>query len=233
MTAIAAPPANVRFSVRQGCQRLSMPGPSYPRRQQYRRLLQAGGGAAAGVAAAGVAVVALTAGATGLAGLLFLAVVGCVLYTRHWARLAGRSRVGARSEDEVQQALARLEAEGWRLRHSLPWRGRGDIDSLAIAPTGVGFVVETKTRAYDDRHLARVRKQAAWLSRQRRRWCRRGAVPVVCLVRPRGIERVEREVLVVSIDRLIPVLRSGATGLGRSANELGMRGRIVERKRLE
>jgi hypothetical protein len=84
-------------------------------------------------------------------------------------------------------------------------------------------MVETKTRSYDDRHLARVREQAAWLSRCRRRWCRRGAMPVVCLVRPRGIERVERAVLVVSIDRLIPVLRSGATGLGRSANELGMR----------
>jgi len=94
-------------------------------------------------------------------------------------------------------------------------------------------MVETKTRAYDDRHLARVREQAAWLSRRRRRWCRRGAVPVVCLVRPPGIERVEREVLVVSIDRLIPVLRSGATGLGPSANELGMRGRIGQRRRLE
>jgi len=79
----------------------------------------------------------------------------------------------------------------------------------------------------------KVRDQAAWLSRRRRRSCRRGGVPVVCLVRPRGIERVEREVLVVSIDRLIPELRSGATGLGRSANELGMRGRIGQRRRLE
>jgi transposase-like protein len=70
--------------------------------------------------------------------------------------------------------------------------------------------------------LARVCEQAACLSRRRRRWCRRGAMPVVCLVRPRGIERVVQGVLVVSIDRLIPVLRSGATGLGQSANELGV-----------
>jgi hypothetical protein len=83
----------------------------------------------------------------------------------------------------------------------------GDIDSLAIAPTRVAFAIETKTRSYDDRHLARVREQAAWLSRWRRRWCRRGAVPVVCLVRPRGVERVEHGVLVISVDRLIPVLR--------------------------
>ena len=45
------------------------------------------------------------------------------LRARHWLRLAGRSRVGARSEDEVRRALAPLEAEGWRLRHSLPCRG--------------------------------------------------------------------------------------------------------------
>ena len=159
-------------------------------------------------------------------GVLLVLALGFGLYARHWLSLAERSRVGARSEDEVRRALAPLRADGWRLRHSLPWRGRGDIDSLAIAPTGVAFVVETKTRTYDDRHLARVREQAAWLSRRRRRWCRRGAVPVVCLVRPRGIERVEQGVLVVSIDRLIPVLRSGVGGLGRPAGELGMRGRF-------
>jgi len=130
-----------------------------------------------------------------------------------WSSLRGRG----------PRVLAPLQAEGWRLRHSLPWRGRGDIDSLAIAPTGVGFAIETKTRTYDDRHLARVREQAAWLSRRRRRWCRRGAVPVVCLVRARGVQRLEQNVLVVSIDRLIPVLRSAVRGLGRPADELGTR----------
>ena len=73
------------------------------------------------------------------------------------------------------------------------WRERGDIDSLAIAPTGVGFVVETKTRTYDHRHLARVHEQAAWLSRRRRRWCR----PARCrwsVVRARGVQRLEQNV---------------------------------------
>ena len=206
---------------------------NYARRQQYRRLWRAATAATASVGAVVLALVAAGAGALSAAGVLLLLALGLGLYARHWLSLAGRSGVGARSEDDVRRALAPLEAEGWRLRHSLSWRGRGDIDSLAIAPTGAGFVVETKTRAYDDRHLARVREQAAWLSRQRRRWCWRGAVPVVCLVRPRGIERVEREVLVVSIDRLIPVLRSSATDLGPSANELGKRGRIGQRRRLE
>ena len=158
----------------------------------------------------------LSAGAAALAGLLLLAAVGLGLYARHWLSLAGRSRVGARSEDEVQRVLAPLEAEGWRLRHSLPWQGQGDIDSVAIAPTGIAVAIETKTRTYDQRHLARVREQVAWLSRRRRRWARSGALAVLCLVRARGLERVEQDVVVVSIDRLTHVLRVVA-GMGPDA----------------
>ena len=146
---------------------------------------------------------------------LVAALVLC-LYARRWLSLARRSRVGARSEDEVQRALASLQAEGWRLRHSLPWQGRGDIDSVAIAPTGIALAIETKTKTYDGRHLARVREQAAWLSRRRRRWARNGTFGVMCLVRARGIERVEHDVLVVSIDRLTHVLRVAA-GMGPGA----------------
>jgi hypothetical protein len=142
--------------------------------------------------------------------LLLFTAVGLGLYARHWLALAGRSRVGARSEDEVQRALGPLQAEGWRLRHSLAWRGRGDVDSVAIAPSGVAVAIETKTRTYDGFHLARVREQAVWLSRRRRRWCRHGTLAVLCLVRVRGVQRVEGDVLVVSIDRLMPVVRSAA-----------------------
>jgi hypothetical protein len=81
-----------------------------------------------------LALVFAGAGATPLAGLLLVTAFGLGLYARHLFSLARRSRVGARSEDEVQRALAALEEEGWRLRHSLPWRGRGDIDSVAISP---------------------------------------------------------------------------------------------------
>ena len=147
----------------------------------------------------------------GLVAVCLLIVAGGLgLCARHWLSLARRSRVGARSEDAVQRALAPLEAEGWRLRHSLPWQGRGDIDSVAIAPSGIAIAIETKTRTYDGRHLDRVREQAAWLSRRRRRWARNGALGVMCLVRARRIERVEHDVLVVSIDRLTHVLRVAA-----------------------
>jgi hypothetical protein len=154
--------------------------------------------------------VVVSAGAAALAGPLLLAAIGLGLVARHWLSLARRSRVGARSEDEVQRVLAPLRAEGWRMRHSLAWSGGGDIDSAAIAPTGIVVAVETKTRAYDGRHLDRVRAQAAWLSRRRRRWAPNGALGVVCLVRARGVERVEHDVLVVSIDRLTHVLRVAA-----------------------
>jgi len=162
------------------------------------------------VVAALLGLVILSAGAAALAGLLLLTAVGLGVYARHWLSLAGRSRVGARSEDEVQRVLAALQAEGWRLRHSLPWQGGGDIDSVAVAPTGVAVAIETRTRTYDEGHLARVHEQAAWLSRRRRRWSRHGALAVLCLVRMRGVERIEDDVLVVSMDRLIPLFRAAA-----------------------
>jgi hypothetical protein len=183
---------------------------NYARRQQYRRLSHAGKAAVGSVVAGLLGLVVASAGAAVVGGLLLLTAVGLGFYARHWLSLAGRSRVGARSEDEVQRALAHLQAEGWRLRNSLPWQGRGDIDSVAIAPTGVAVAIETKTRTYDGRHLARVHEQAAWLSRRRRRWCRHGVLAVVCLVRVRGVQRVEDDVLVVSIDRLMPAVRSAA-----------------------
>jgi hypothetical protein len=133
---------------------------NYARRQQYRRLSHAGKAALGSVVAGLLGVVVASAGAAMLGGLLLLAAVGLGFYARHWLSLGGRSRVGARSEDEVRCALAPLQAEGWRLRHSLPWQGHGDT------------AIKTKTRLYDLRHLARVREQVDWLSRRRRRWAR-------------------------------------------------------------
>jgi hypothetical protein len=183
---------------------------NYARRQQFRRLSHAGRAALGGLVSALIGLVIASAGAVAFAGPLLLMAVGFGLYARHWLSLAGRSRVGAQSEDEVQRALAPLRAEGWRLRHSLAWQCQGDIDSVAIAPNGVAVAIETKTRTYDGRHLVRVREQAAWLSRRRRRWARNGALGVICVVRARGVERVEHDVLVVSIDRLTHVLRVAA-----------------------
>jgi hypothetical protein len=150
------------------------------------------------------------AGAPVVGGVLLVIAVGFGVSARRFLRLARRSRVGARSERDVQRVLADLQAEGWRVRHSLQWQGQGDVDSVAIAPAGIAIAIETKTRTYDRRHLARVQEQAAWLSRRRRRWAPNGALGVMCLVRTRGIERLEESVLVVSTDRLTNVLRVAA-----------------------
>ena len=158
---------------------------NYARRQQYRRLSHAGKAALGSVVVGLLGLEVAIAGAAVLGGMLVLTAVGLGFYARHWLSLARRSRVGARSEDGVRRALAPLQAEGWRLRQSLPWQGRGDIDSVAIAPSGVAVAIETKTRTYDERQLGRVLEQARWLTRRRRRWCRapreREAGRVLCL----------------------------------------------------
>ena len=187
---------------------------NYARRQQYRRLSRAGLGAAASrVACCGLGLV--SSGASRSAASCYSGVArppfAALALTRH------SSRVGARSEDEVQRVLAPLEGDGWRLRHSLPWRGRGT--SLGRDRSDrVAFAIETRTRTYDGRHLARVREQAAWLSRRRRRWARNGALGVMCVVRARGIERVEHDVLVVSIDRVHADVLRIAAGMSANAN---------------
>ncbi|HET6869687.1 MAG TPA: nuclease-related domain-containing protein, partial [Solirubrobacteraceae bacterium] len=104
--------------------------------------------------------------------------------------------------------------EGWPVRHSVSWPGGGDIDSLVVSPHGLGFAIETKTRAYDERQLRRVREQAAGLGRRRRV---RGALPVLCIVRASGAEHFESGVLVVSIDRLVVVLRTTANAIRSAA----------------
>ena len=180
---------------------------SFPRCQQYRWLRRAAASGAAATAAGALAMLTLGTGTPAVAGVLALVTIGLVIDTRRWLRLAGRSRVGARSEDAVRGALAALAAEGWRLRHSLPYRGRGDIDSVAIAPTGFAFAIETKTRTFHAHHLANTREMAAWLYRHRRRWCRAGALAVLCIVGTRDLERVEDDVLIVSLDRLPQALR--------------------------
>jgi Nuclease-related domain len=201
---------------------------NYARRQQYRRLSHAGRAALGSAGAALLGLVIASAGAAVLAGLLLLAALGLGLHARHWLLLAGRSRVGARSEDEVHRAVDLLRWKGWRVRHSVSWPGGGDIDSVVGAPSGMAFAIETKTTTYDERHVGRVREQAVWLWRRRRRWwCRNGVLPVLCIVRARGVQRWERGVLVTSLDRVVPTLRACAPDPSCHADRLAGDGRLL------
>lgn len=146
-----------------------------------------------------------------VAGLLLLVALVLGLYARHWRVLAGRSRQGGGAVGDRGAACSRWAAAGGMASPPrAPMAGSGDLDSVAIAPTGIGFAIETKTRNYEHRHLTLLREQAAWLSRRWRRWGRRGTLPVLCVVRARGIQRQEDGVLVVSIDQLASTLRSAA-----------------------
>ena len=117
---------------------------NYARLQQYRRLSRAGWLGLASGAMALLGLFLVSGGAAPLGGLILLAALVLGLRVRHWLSLAGRSQVGARSEDEVRRTLAPLLREGWRLRHALRWPGRGDIDSVAIAPTGMAFAMRRR-----------------------------------------------------------------------------------------
>ncbi len=73
------------------------------------------------------------------------------------------------------------------------------------------------------------RQQYRRLSRAAMATLASGAVPLICVVRAHGVQRLEQNVLVVSIDRLIPVLRSavgshGMRGLFEQRNPLGQVG---------
>lgn len=184
---------------------------SYPRRQQLRRLARAGALGAGALLAALLGLLALNLGALALAAVLLLTAASFAVASRHWLGLAARAGVGVRSEANVQSTLATLEREGWRLRHSLNWQGRGDIDSVAIAPTGIAFAIETKTRSYTPEHLARVASMAHWMYARRRRWCPNGALPVLCVADARYlVDHVENGVLVVSRGRLLAALHTAA-----------------------
>ena len=109
---------------------------SYARRQEYRRLGRAFTASAGAFVAVLLALILAGGGALSLALLLALTAILLSFRAHRWLRLAARSSVGARSEAEVRRALAGLEVECWKVRHSLRWAARGDIDSLAIAPGG-------------------------------------------------------------------------------------------------
>jgi len=93
--------------------------------------------------------------------------------------------------------------------HAVDWPGRGDLDHVLRSPSGIGFVIETKTLRYSRAHVLRTIDAARWLAHKRRRDpC--GVRPVICIARARWVQPVEGDVLVVSLDRLIPTLQGRA-----------------------
>jgi nuclease-like protein len=183
---------------------------SHPRRQQFRRLLSAGVRGAAAVIAA-VAAVWVAAAGFGLPALALALGAGALAFgASRDLKVSRRNRVGADSEAEVRRALRPLKRDRWSVRHGVGVRTGGDLDHLLRAPSGIGFVIETKTASYTQAHAARTIDAARRLARRRRRYPG-GVVPLLCIVRARHVERIEFDALVVvSLDRLLPTLRAVA-----------------------
>jgi hypothetical protein len=195
------------------------PAMSHARRQQYRHLTRSAGYA---VAATAILVVALSvsssAGEAPMVFMLFLLAAGVSCAARRSKRLAGRWRVGADSEQAVRSALSGLSRRGWMVRNDVLWSGGGDVDHLVRSPNGLGFAIETKTLTFSQADLRRTEATARWAAQCRRRYPH-GVIPVLCVVRARRIEFRSGEVMVVSLDRLLPVLERLAMSrghLGRS-----------------
>ena len=78
-------------------------------------------------------------------------------------------------------------------------------DHLVRSPDGLGFAIETKTRVFSQKHLRRTEATARWAARRCRRYPH-GVIPVLCVVQARSVESRCDDVVVVSLDRLLPFL---------------------------
>ena len=185
---------------------LSVAMVSYPRRQQLRRLMRATRFAAVPRSRRRRACCWRAPATIGLAA--------------HRRGARGRTRALESSDDAPGPAqsgrrrvrgagpasVEPLAREGWHVAHAVDWPGRGDLDHVLCSPSGMGFVIETKTLRYSSAHLARTVDSARWLARRRWRYPA-GVCPIVCVTRARRVEQIEEDVLVVSLDRLLLALR--------------------------
>lgn len=107
-------------------------------------------------------------GVSALALLAFMAAERRSVQASAWVR-------GSRAEREVGEDLDLLRAEGGLVFHDLEL-DRGNIDHVVALSRGV-YVVETKSRRYEEPHLKSVKRQAFRLHEQVGCW----VTPVICL----------------------------------------------------
>lgn len=63
---------------------------------------------------------------------------------RYWKR-ANRAIQGAKAEEIVGETLNQLRAYAWTIEHDIPIRRWGNVDHLAISPSGKYFCIDTKS----------------------------------------------------------------------------------------
>ncbi|UJB73120.1 NERD domain-containing protein (plasmid) [Acaryochloris sp. 'Moss Beach'] len=63
---------------------------------------------------------------------------------RYWKR-ANQAAQGAKAEEIVGETLNQLRAYAWTIEHDIPIRYWGNVDHLAISPSGIYFCIDTKS----------------------------------------------------------------------------------------
>lgn len=100
---------------------------------------------------------------------------------------AVRAKVGFAAEQSVGSALNGLRAENYVVMHDVEQRGEGNIDHIVTGPTGA-YMIETKSRGYQEDALRKARRQAAKLHKELGVW----VTPVIC-VSERDVQLHRRE----------------------------------------
>ena len=149
-----------------------------------------------------------TVGAAAVYALAGLAVMLLVELHRQGDDLLNKL-FGAAAEEQVEQLLEELAAEGWIVAHNLDRRW-GNIDHVAISTSGA-FAIETKSGPY----RAKDSSQALGAAMELRTICGVGWVTaVVCT--PKASAATKRgHTWVVGFDDLIPWLRQAQLHRGR------------------
>jgi hypothetical protein len=134
------------------------------------------------VVAVGALALALSGHATIIGGLAVFVAIGLLkLVGDRQVDLAVRFRRGAAAERSVGETLNQLRGGGFIVMHDVEQAGEGNIDHIVSGPTGV-FMIETKSRRYENKDLRKARRQAAKLHDELGVW----VTPVICLHRRAG-----------------------------------------------
>ncbi len=113
---------------------------------------------------------------------------------------------GAFAETAAGNELDELRCEGYIVMHDLMFGGEGNLDHLVAGPNGV-FLVETKYGSYDDKHLPKIKRQAAKLASELGCW----VTPVICSgVRKKTFKH--QRVLIAGRGQLADAIRSQPGG---------------------
>lgn len=114
-----------------------------------------------------------------------------------------RLRSGTQAEIAVGETLEQLRRDGWIVMHDIERPGEANLDHIVSGPNGV-YLIETKARRYEDRHLGRVKGQAMWLHDQLGVW----VTPVICIRSRRGGPFRTKRVWVVPLGELLEWLKA-------------------------